>query len=197
MEQFMFRNLLGALTISAAFVCCSVPAGAVTVNYALTFTAKGGTATGGTGLLVLNEFPGLLNTINTNGSDHNGLMADFVSLTATINGSTFTFTDANIWSINETNGVWNNISAQSNVTAGSGGHTYRLGTGGLTYNLQDINVTQIGYGVITVGPGVIQSAQGAEIVATTPIPAALPLFATGLVGWGLLACRRKRKALAA
>ena len=195
----MFRNLLGALTIGAAIVCCSVPARAVTVNYALTFTANGGTALGGTGLLVLNEFPGLLNTINTNGSDHNGLMADFVSLTATINGSTFTFTDANIFSINEANGVWNNVSAQSNVTAGGGGHTYRLGTGGLTYNLQDINVAQIGYGIITVGPGIVQSAengQGAEIAATTPIPAALPLFATGLGVLGLMARRRKRKALA-
>jgi hypothetical protein len=34
-------------------------------------------------------------------------------------------------------------------------------------------------------------------VATTPLPAALPLFATGLAGLGLLGWRRKRKAHAA
>jgi hypothetical protein len=32
--------------------------------------------------------------------------------------------------------------------------------------------------------------------ATTPLPAALPLFATGIGGLGLLGWRRKRKALA-
>jgi hypothetical protein len=31
----------------------------------------------------------------------------------------------------------------------------------------------------------------------TPLPAALPLFATGLIGLGLLGWRRKRKAQAA
>jgi hypothetical protein len=35
-----------------------------------------------------------------------------------------------------------------------------------------------------------------EIVSTTPLPAALPLFATGLGGLGLLGWRRKRKAQA-
>ena len=36
-----------------------------------------------------------------------------------------------------------------------------------------------------------------ELVASTPIPAALPLFATGLGALGLLGWRRKRKAIAA
>ena len=35
-----------------------------------------------------------------------------------------------------------------------------------------------------------------DVVATTPLPAALPLFATGLGGLGLLARRRKRKTAA-
>jgi probable HAF family extracellular repeat protein len=36
-----------------------------------------------------------------------------------------------------------------------------------------------------------------EYTAVTPLPAALPLFATGLVGLGLLGWRRKRKDIAA
>jgi hypothetical protein len=34
-------------------------------------------------------------------------------------------------------------------------------------------------------------------VSAVPLPGALPLFVTGLVGWGLLGWRRKRKAIAA
>jgi hypothetical protein len=37
----------------------------------------------------------------------------------------------------------------------------------------------------------------ATLVTATPLPAALPLFATGLGGLGLLGWRRKRKAQAA
>jgi hypothetical protein len=36
-----------------------------------------------------------------------------------------------------------------------------------------------------------------ETTSNVPLPAALPLFATGLVGLGLLGWRRKKKALAA
>lgn len=187
----MFRKLAGALTIGAALFCCAAPASAVTVNYVLTFTPTGGTATGGTGLLVLNEFPGVLTNIGINGNDHDGIGADFVSLTATVNGTNFTFTNLNnVFFLGENNGVWNNISAQSDVASGSGGHTFRLGTGGLTYNLQDINVTQIGNGIITVGAPQIQQGGNA---GATPLPAALPLFAGGLGVIGLVARRNRRK----
>ena len=40
------------------------------------------------------------------------------------------------------------------------------------------------------------SILGTYTVSSVPLPAALPLFATGLVGLGLLGCRRKRKAAA-
>ena len=116
----MFRNLIAVLLVGAGLICFVAPANAVTVSYALTFTPTGGTAAGGTGLLVLNEFPGVLTTINTNGGDHDGIAADFVSLSATVNGTSFTFSNANVFSINESGGVWNNISAQSDIASGSG-----------------------------------------------------------------------------
>jgi hypothetical protein len=45
--------------------------------------------------------------------------------------------------------------------------------------------------------GTITSTTGSWSVATTPLPAALPLFATGLGTMGLFGWRRKRKNAAA
>jgi hypothetical protein len=56
-----------------------------------------------------------------------------------------------------------------------------------------------GMGVWCTGVGTTScnSDGGAASVWTTPLPAALPLFATGIGGLGLLGWRRKRKARAA
>ena len=169
----MVRKVVGALAIGASVCFCAVPANAVTVTYALTFTPNQGAATGGTGVLTLNEFPGLLTTINTNGNDHDGVAADFVSLTVHVDGFDFTFNNSNVFSIGESNGVWNNISANSNQTS-DGTHFFSIGAGGLTYNLQEINVAQIGGGIIAVGPGVIQTAGGND--SATPLPSSSASF---------------------
>jgi hypothetical protein len=47
----------------------------------------------------------------------------------------------------------------------------------------------------TDGPG-FMALDDVSLTAATPLPAALPLFATGLGGLGLLGWRRKRKAQA-
>ena len=60
-----------------------------------------------------------------------------------------------------------------------------IGTGGLTYNLQELNVGEPGYGNITVS--------APAVISATPLPAALPLFGGGLGLIGLVALRRKRK----
>jgi hypothetical protein len=46
-------------------------------------------------------------------------------------------------------------------------------------------------------PGFFSTVSGSVSVSEVPLPAALPLFATGLGALGLLGWRRKRKALAA
>jgi hypothetical protein len=103
-----------------------------------------------------------------------------------VDGFTFNFANANVFSIGESNGVWNKHSAQSNQDP-SGGHSFYIGTGGLTYNLQEVNVAQIGGGTFTVSPGVLSA---------TPLPATLPLFAGGLGLVGFLTGRKKRSARA-
>ena len=64
----------------------------------------------------------------------------------------------------------------------------------VTYNLGCKLQTDIGCGTVTAQ----EASSALEIaVTTTPLPATLPLLATGLGALGLLGWRRKRKALAA
>jgi len=73
-----------------------------------------------------------------------------------------------------------------------------LGTSTSTYSnatLTSLGVTP-GIYVWTWGPGANQSFT-LDIINPIPIPAALPLFATGLGVLGLLGWRRKKKAQAA
>ena len=60
------------------------------------------------------------------------------------------------------------------------------------YFFLDQNFVDLGYS-ITVSPGIGNSL---ELASATPLPAALPLFATGLGSLGLLGWRRKRKVAA-
>ncbi len=138
-----------ALVLLAVFalVLPSSKAKAVTLNFALTFTPSGGPASGGTGLLVLNlpAIPDSSTSINTN-----GFGANFVSLAVTVNGISFSFPNASVYYLGMSNGVWNNISANSSPTS-VGANSFSIGLGGLTYNLQQINVAQIGFGNFTIG----------------------------------------------
>jgi hypothetical protein len=66
----------------------------------------------------------------------------------------------------------------------------------LTANLLAVNINSASFTCGACGNYFVQGTSG-EAVAETPLPAALPLFASGLGALGLLGWRRKRKASAA
>jgi hypothetical protein len=180
----MLKSLGCALLLGAASLF-SAPANAVPVHYDLTFTPSWGGGAGGTGVLTL-DLPGIPTNVGLDGSS-----AQFVSLTATVEGFTFDFPDAKVWWLGMSNGVWNNISAESSPTP-SGAASFILGAGGLGYWINQVNGPSLGGGTIGIGAAYLDPPEAGEPVAT-PLPGALPLFATGLGALTLLAQRRRRK----
>jgi hypothetical protein len=67
-----------------------------------------------------------------------------------------------------------------------------LGVRDSVADIVSIDYSATGLGTDTNGPGINQLS-----ISETPVPATLPLFATGLGGLGLLGWRRKRKSAAA
>ncbi len=187
----MVRKFLGALATSAVLFVCA-PANA-NVVYNLTFKDYGNNVEG-TGTLTLN-FSTLAQDFNLNQS----LASILVSITTTdIDGhGIFSITPAN-------------LASGSQFQTGNAGQVYTLtaeqaGSGPSTLLFLDLftNSWQLHNGNDN-GPTADQGAftiTGPTFVAgggegTTPLPGALPLFATGLGALGLLRWRRKRKAAA-
>jgi len=79
----------------------------------------------------------------------------------------------------------------SGTVFGSGGHVIIDNVVG-SFELEGANVTYVALGGSTIALGVPVSFE----VNAVPLPAALPLFATGLGALGLLGWRRKKKAAA-
>jgi hypothetical protein len=114
--------------------------------------------------------------------------------------------------------LWDSFIGAGGTVIGSGQNLILSGSGnfdgsdiGFNYAVINITIDGIAHSYTDSGNVLFGSLNGAanetlpwaEIgrisaaTATTPLPAALPLFATGLGALGLLALRRKRKALAA
>jgi hypothetical protein len=187
----MIRKILGALATGAVLFVCA-PANA-NVVYNLTFKNYGNNVEG-TGTLTLN-FSTLAQDFNLNQS----LASILVSITTTdIDGhGIFSITPAN-------------LASGSQFQTGNAGQVYTLtaeqaGSGPSTLLFLDLftnswqlhngndNGPTADQGAFTItGPTFV--AGGGEV--TTPLPAALPLFATGLGALGLVGLRRKRKAAA-
>ena len=88
-----------------------------------------------------------------------------------------------------TSSIYTNLDNTMHVSLGITGWAYGLGS--------SVWYSQDGFGHTLTGSGTatIEARDGAP--SATPIPGALPLFATGIAGLGAMVWRRKRKAVAA
>ena len=191
----MFRKLLGALAISAATVFCA-PANA-SVIYNLTFDNAAGNVVEGTGVLTLN-----LATVSAAFGLNTSNTSIFTSVvTNNIDGhGTFTLTPANISQF---------YIQTSLATDPPGGHIYTLtvaqtvppnnDAAGIlildlytnTWQIHGLNNSTVDQGMLLVTGPTLVTAGGNQ--SETPLPAALPLFASGAGVLGFLGWRRKRK----
>jgi hypothetical protein len=177
------KFVAGALAGALIFAVCASPSQALTFQFS--FTGIGGTVTGEIdGLvdndtssathLVINSYPALLDV---------GVAAPFDAV-ATADGIFYN-------SFAVAGGV-----IQTYLFAAN--HAFQWGgTGGwqlcFSYNQQCQALAYLSDGTNTVSGSQVTFSQ----VAATPLPAALPLFATGLGALGLLRWRRRRKNAAA
>jgi hypothetical protein len=176
-------NKVGAFLFTAlavyGFASVHASAATVTEDYTLTFTGTDGTKAGGTGTLVINE----TTPINSFTEDTAG---DLVSLSATVSGYTFTFVPSAVTVDLGANQTFYSLSGESPGDPGTGGqsgYTLNLNLGGTGFNILYSSHSNLDDGTFTIGPGVI---------ASTPLPSTLPLFAGGVGLVGYLARRRKK-----
>jgi hypothetical protein len=162
----MLRVLVLAVV---AFLGAQLPAQASTLQYDLTLTPTTGSV-GGTGYFDV--------TAPVNGSGVNAITA----LSITIDDQTFLLNnEIGTATATFTSGVLSSLSYVGALVSGL--NLDLLGTGGLSYTFLDI-----GTGA-TLASGIISDAP-----AATPLPSAVILFATGLLGLLFLNYRRKRVA---
>jgi hypothetical protein len=165
------------LILAAAFAFLSGPmvasAQASTVTYNLALTPQSGSTLSGTGTLTFTDGPvspsGLFNVV----------LADITTLSISIGGFTFNLV-GHTSALQFTDGILSDITASTAIGAAS----------------LAVNSTTAVY-FDNLATGGVGSTDTITAQLATPLPAALPLFATGLGAMGLLGWRRKRKALAA
>jgi hypothetical protein len=161
------RFRISGIIVAAALAVggFSATANASTVTYDIVLTQTAGTL--------------LLTQTDFTASASFSLPANF-SGTETIDGVGFTIGTQIFTSnltVQATNGVINNVFAFSGTANGD-----TLVVGVNSFNLFGAHIPSTDVGSVSITP------------AATPLPAALPLFATGLGALGLLGWRRKRTA---
>ena len=167
------RNFL----LAAAFTCLSGlimgSAQASTVTYGLTLTPQAGSTLSGTGTLTITDGP-----VSPSGL-FNVPVADITTLSISIGGFTFNLV-GHTSALQFTDGILSDITAAAAIGAAS----------------LAVNSTTAVY-FDNLATGGIGSTDTITASSATPLPAAFPLFATGLGGVGLLGWRRKRKSISA
>jgi hypothetical protein len=175
MKKFGLSVALAVLLfVSGMLVGLATPAGAVVLDFQLTYAPVFGGNSGGTGVLEITA-PSFANLDIT--PAHN--LGDFVSLNATIDGNPFLFLASGIGDIAfDQNGFITHIMA-TNING-----TLSLAQAGLVYQYI-VDGTVETTGNVFVGPGAVAGG--------VPEPSTWVMLVLGFAGIGLLAHRRKSK----
>ena len=177
MSRFLAASILAATIATFAFGQTTGAAQASTVSYDLTLTGTAGGMVGGAGSFSVNG------PINSSGLE-TLTVSDGLNLSFTIDGNTFASGPGGFASVTFNNGSLISIAYAGTLDSWS----FALVTGMLSYIYSDFtDPSHSTFGTITA------QLAATPAVSSTPLPAALPLFATGLGGMGCLAWWRKRK----
>jgi hypothetical protein len=174
-KQSLFACLM---VVSALFVCSQAQAS----TYTLTLTDTANPGYSGTGTLVI------VGTPPTSGTDEYCISGGcgggtLTSLTFSVDGFSYSSADpgAGFTSATFTNGT---LTALAFGETDGGNDQLQLPySGGLTYSFNSYS-----------DPSLFTTGTISDVLAATPLPATLPLFAGGLGFVGYLAKRRKRNA---
>ena len=178
------RSLVRACLVAATLAWSAVTANAATFTYDLTLTQSFGT-------------PGLFGTgqFVVTGATNSGLF----TAPRDLNSLEFN-NDGHVFTLGTTGGsgqvVLDGIGHLTNIDYSAPAPISLwvvLQASGIVYNYKDVATNHFSYGLITA---VLHEGDAEQGLASTPLPGALPLFATGLGALGLLGWRRKRKAAA-
>lgn len=176
MSRFLFASALTAAIAAMAVGQMTAGAKASTVTYDLTLQGTAGGLVGGTGAFTVDG------PINSTGLE-TLTASDGLNLSFTIDGNSFSSAPGGYASVTFNNGALASINYAGFLDSWS----FSLVTGSLLYIYTDlVNPTHDTFGTISAQ---LEATQ----VSATPLPAALPLFVSGLGGMGLLGWWRKRK----
>ena len=181
------RGLVRACLVAATLALSAVTANAATFTYDLTLTQSFGTQ----GLFGTGQFV-------VTGATNSGLFTapgDLNSLEFNIDGHVFALGQATGGSGQVVlDGIGHLTSIDYSAPAPISLWVVLQAASGIVYNYKDDATGHFSRGLITA---VLHPGSADEGLISTPLPAALPLFATGLGALGLLGWRRKRKTAAA
>jgi hypothetical protein len=177
-------RIASVIAATAAFFVLQATGNARAATYTLTLTDSSAPTFSGTGTLIVSGTPGTGQYCLSGTCTPGDVLT---SLTFTVDGFSFSSADAGASGVSATFTAGVLTALGFNETVNGNDQLHMPAGGNLEYSFQEYN-----------GPEYYTTGTVTDVfAATTPLPAALPLFAGGLGAFGLFGWRRKRKAQAA
>jgi hypothetical protein len=206
----MMKAILSALLVASAAMVMNAEAATMTFEGVVTstgsqtpvtpYTEAGFTLTNLQGGNTDGIFGAAASGVNANGTSVFGWCTVCgttitIELTA-VGGGPFSLTSLDAAFLAKVTGTPQTITALGHLLGGGTvTQTFALSPNWTTFNLSSFtSLTSVDFSAIVGDPD--PAFDNLVLSSATPLPAALPLFATGLGGLGLLGWRRKRKAQA-